>query len=625
MIIATGPNPTSLMLWQRRIRHSIVALAGCFLTVSAAGAEDTPDPDPATQVTIQQGDIVGTRGRDNARAWYGIPFAEPPVGALRWRAPRPKQPWTGTFEALDFTSRCFQYTSGVEKDVEPDQPVGSEDCLHLNVWAPDEPSKEPLPVMVWIHGGGNVWGYSGQYELGRMAQKHKLVVVSANYRLGPFGWFADPSLMDSAEGPLDKSVNFGTLDLIETLNWIQANIRAFGGDPDNVTVFGESAGGFNIAALLSSPLADGKIDRAIIQSGGFQSFSLETMLNPTVPDGTRKGLSSGDIVQALEQRGIIDPAMKDAKTRAAALQAIPADVFFDVVANAKPDGENMLSAIETISTISDGVVVPKEGVLASLDTPGGSLDIPVMMGTNKDEVLGLAFGEEGMVSSLFNVAFWPKDKEYYQASGEYPTRFWRALGVNKPAHLLSANRSSDVFVYRFDWDEQGRTFTTNISEMVGAAHAMDIPFILGEFEGKTADPMGIAFKKSNLKGRLELSAAMMSYWAEFAYGGDPGRGRDGTLPRWQAWTPESDTAETILLDTSAGGGIRMVALKETSEDIMKNLGSDPRLEKGVRRCYVAAKSIFVLSRFVDDVTPYQAWVKDVCGTLDPSEVPAYSE
>jgi para-nitrobenzyl esterase len=197
---------------------------------------------------------------------------------LRWRAPLAAAPWTGTRTATAMGSPCIQFwgpisgLKGHEGDV-----VGAEDCLYLNIWAPAAASTpaadERLPVMVWIHGGGNTIGTGNTYNGSHLAGSQKVVVVTINYRLGVLGWLSHPALREGAANAADASGNYGVLDMIEALRWVQKNIAAFGGDPANVTVFGESAGGHDVFALLASPLAKGLFQRAIVQSGSLRTSS----------------------------------------------------------------------------------------------------------------------------------------------------------------------------------------------------------------------------------------------------------------------------------------------------------------------------------------------------------------
>ena len=194
-----------------------------------------------------------------AHAFVGIPYAQPPAGSLRWRGPRAVPPWTEPLEALDFGASCVQFASpmGGDLSAEPGTLVGSEDCLFLNVYAPRKENAEAAlaaarPVMFWIHGGGNTIGTSSFYDGGRLAADEDVVVVSVNYRLGPFGWFRHPAIAADVS-PAEQSGNFALLDLIAALEWVRENISHFGGDPGNITIFGESAGGHNVLMLMTSP------------------------------------------------------------------------------------------------------------------------------------------------------------------------------------------------------------------------------------------------------------------------------------------------------------------------------------------------------------------------------------
>ena len=251
--------------------------------------------DPQSRRTTKLGAVVGFLDRTNTHAWLGIPYAQPPVDDLRWRAPRPPTPWQGTREALQFCSPCVQIggpLAGVPKD-QFSKVVGSEDCLYLNIWAPRfTPDTVPqdtdrLPVMVWIHGGGNSIGTASTYYFAHhIAGTHKLIVVTINYRLGVFGWFYHSALNGRDTSVEDRSGNYGTLDMIQALRWVQQNIAAFGGDPAKITIFGESAGGFNVYSLLASPLAKGLFHRAIVQSGGLRTITLnraENFIDDPIP------------------------------------------------------------------------------------------------------------------------------------------------------------------------------------------------------------------------------------------------------------------------------------------------------------------------------------------------------
>ncbi|QBE63200.1 carboxylesterase/lipase family protein [Pseudoduganella lutea] len=236
------------------MRSRAIPLAAACLAILSSTAAHAAQPAALVQVT--GGEIAGSQA-GAMRSWLGIPFAAPPVGNLRWRAPQPVVPWQGTRQTRSFSAACAQAAAWITHPK-------SEDCLYLNVWAPDRAEK--LPVLVWLHGGGFYGGTAAQplYDGGNLA-KHGAVVVTVNYRLGILGFFAHPEL--TAESPARASGNQGILDQVAALRWVKDNIAAFGGDPGRVTIMGESAGGESVAILVASPLANGLFQRAIAQSG----------------------------------------------------------------------------------------------------------------------------------------------------------------------------------------------------------------------------------------------------------------------------------------------------------------------------------------------------------------------
>jgi para-nitrobenzyl esterase len=219
------------------------------------------------------GQVVGLESEHGAHVWRGLPFSEPPTGDLCWRAAKPLVAWNGIREALNFARSCAQPPSKIGRTNSDGNVSGQEDCLYLDIYALPMSSEHAenarLPVMLWIHGGGNSIG-SSSYDSLILAKQENVIVVAVQYRLEPFGWFYQPGLASPQSSHENKSGNYGTLDLIQALQWSKDNIQAFGGNPDNVTIFGESAGGFNVLSLLLSPLADGLFNQAISQSGSVQ-------------------------------------------------------------------------------------------------------------------------------------------------------------------------------------------------------------------------------------------------------------------------------------------------------------------------------------------------------------------
>ena len=540
---------------------------------------------------------MGFVGAYGSHVWLGVPFAEPPIGERRWRSPEPTQRWTGVREALEFGSPCAQIASpfGGVVDREAGSFAGDEDCLYLNVYAPALAESaiprgaDRLPVMVWIHGGSNVIGHASFYDGGNLAQRQNVVVVTINYRLGPLGWFRHAALRDTASDAREASGNFGTLDQILALRWVRENIAAFGGDPGNVTIFGESAGGRDVLALLLSPLAKDLFHRAIAQSGSVRDLSVEPaeQFSDAPEPGHRN--SSNEVIARLL---IADGTAPD---RSAARQTLDGMRPIEVASYLRRvDPEALLAAYETEpeeglagvpNVFGDGVVLPSQPVLERFATPGGFNAVPVMLGTNKDENKTFMFPNPKYVRRWLPIFPRLRDEASYNATAAALTSAWKLAGADAPAGAMQRGGWSDVYVYRWDWDEEPTLLGADLSVMLGAGHGFEIPFVFGHwFLGPSAD---VVFTDDNAPGREALSAHMMSYWTAFARAGRPGRGRAGDLPEWTAWGARSARAPGFMvLDTEAGGGLRMSSEALTAQDVIAQVEADPHLGSGEARCAV---------------------------------------
>jgi para-nitrobenzyl esterase len=542
---------------------ALVALAGCM---SSEAPETTVEAAQDTQRTLGQGEIVGFHSTENASAWLAVPYAAPPVGELRWRAPRAPLAFPGrSLEALEHGPRCPQITnvlSNTAEGLEPGHLIGSEDCLTLDIYAPrDAAPGDALPVMVWIHGGANVWGSTIAYDGSQLAAERDVVVVAVQYRLGPLGFLSHPALRDSAEVPEDEAANFALLDLAAALDWVETNIDAFGGDPQRVTIFGESAGGYNVAGLMASPPARGRFHRAIMQSGGTASL--------TVAEAEEGG--GVDLHPALE--AVAEFAGPDAD--AAAMRAADLDAIYDVYRGEDGTFSSLPRMIE------DGVSLPEGGILEAAATPGGFAPVPLITGTNHDEMKLYTVFDPRLTRRL-GPLIWPRDTGRYNAAAEYPSRNWRVNAVDGLLDRLHAAGHEDIWAYRFDWDEGGRVLLTDTGTLLGASHAMEIPFVFNHFE-LFGSFDSVLFNDGNAEGRAALADAMGAYWARFAATGAPGDGA-GAGPDWPRW---DDEARLMRFDTPAGGGPEVIAGRESLEQIAGDLAEDPRLEPA-ERCTIAA-------------------------------------
>jgi para-nitrobenzyl esterase len=548
----------------------LTLLAACGRT---PGPEIPPVADPATLRRTLDGEAVGFTLENGVHVWRGLPFAAPPVGDLRWRAPRPAAPWSGVRKALEPASPCPQISNvfNASEGVAPGALLGAEDCLYLDVYAPAGADPASTPVMVWIHGGGNVWGSAMQYDPSNLAANENVVIVVVQYRLGPLGWFAHEAIRDSAETADDASASFAILDLAAALEWVKANAGAFGGDASRVTVFGESAGGHNVAGLLASPRAKGLFHRAIIQSGLFDSVSLEEAEN-----GGGAEINPARAVAA--RLGAAD---------ANALRAVPLETLFDAY---ELDAAGFSSMPRMIA---DGVALPAEGLRGALDDPMTFNAVPVITGTNRDEMKLFQLVDPRLVSRTLGVFITPKDAHFYDRLADYQSRLWRIRSVDEPAALMTGAGHRDVWAYRFDWDEGGRFLWTDLKKLLGAAHAIEIPFVMNRFEllGRL-DP--VMWTKATAEEREALSRQMGGYWAAFARTGDPnGQPRDGERPEWLRWR---DAAALMRFDGTSGGGSQMIGGADSVDRLIDDLKREETLTPAQKAIIAGALGVWLPAR-----------------------------
>jgi para-nitrobenzyl esterase len=541
--------------------------------------------------SIPVGELIGYVHENRAHAWLGVPYAKPPIGDLRWKAPRPKASWEGVLNATEFGSPCTQIGSTFgDPEAKVGSVHGSEDCLYLNIFAPlNIGENEKLPVMLWIHGGSNTIGTSKLYDPSVLASTQRVIVVTLNYRLGIFGWFYHPSIKNLSESLEDGSGNYGTLDQIQSLKWIRQNISHFGGDKENITIFGESAGGHNVYTLLFSPLADGLFHKAISQSGSTKTLSIDQAVS--IDDSIKNNSDGTSSKEILNQLIIAEGLARD---RNSAIEMQNSMQDYEVVNFLRNQTKEQI--ISTYynnldnkdymhKVINDGYVVPTEGMNFTSDK---LINVPIIMGTNRDEMkLFLAFDPE-FTSQRFSLTF-IKDQDFYDISSEYGSEGWKVAAVDKPASELALNGNDKVFGYRFDWDEEPKVFLMDFSRILGAAHAIEIPFIMGGLElGGLEDYM---FDEDNIDEAKKLSLAMMSYWSEFAYNGDPGSGRNGELKKWEPWSSLANSSKFLIIDTPNDGGLRMEKQALSYDSLVEKLLLDDRIPNDSIRCVMLDKAI----------------------------------
>lgn len=471
-------------------------------------------------VSVTGGRVEGVTA-DGITSFKGIPFAAPPVGSLRWRAPQPVRPWTGIRKADHFGPECMQAT--FRRPGAPPPPVPSEDCLYLNVWTSASSANAHLPVMVWIYGGSFMGGSGSQpgYDGAQFAHKG-VVLVNLNYRLGVFGFLADHEL--DAESPQHVSGNYGLGDMIAALKWVRANIAQFGGDPSRVTVFGESAGAMAVGILSVSPAAKGLFQRAISESGGAPLFPAELGGASYSIVAPFPSLASAE---DMGQRFLAKLGAQDI----AAARALPA--------------ETLLKAQPSLSPVHDGYILP--GDAYQRFHAGRFNDTPILVGTNSNEGAFRPFRAQfvGTTPEKF-------EAHVRAAFGKYANKVLAAYPHASPAQ---AEQSSEDLFFRdtalawktWAWARLQSTagrdkaylyyFDRRSSqEPLGPAHTEEIPYVFGHV-GTPMQGFGPPGPASPADSRL--SQQMQSYWVNFAKSGDPnGPG----LPHWPAFSESSQRA-----------------------------------------------------------------------------------
>jgi para-nitrobenzyl esterase len=546
-----------------------------LLQLSACGGSD---PVGVTQRDTPYGAVVGvdeftTKG---VYSWKGIPFAKAPAGELRWKAPIDPVAWTSPKTTDKFANACAQtgrlFSPGLNNRLDDTvsatlgQTVGSEDCLYLNVWQPAAASTSLRPVIVFVHGGSNVSGYTAdpQYDGAALAKAADAVVVTVNYRVGIFGFLNAASL--KTNDPAESSGNFALLDIIKALKFVNAGIASFGGDPQNVTLMGHSAGAVNVLALLTSPLVKNTspalFHRAIPLSGGIALAS-------SLPIGTSGVLSPNATSQAqgtalLTNLVIADGLAADAAGADAYIASRTTAQLAEYLRGKSTDAvlamvRTRLAAagLSSSNPIPEGTVLPQDPIAAI--KAGQYFKVPVLAGNTRDE--GTLFAAFLATPSLGGLSgrliddktFFPiVTKNNPEAAPTTTVEQWipaAYLPVNAPVtdfkaridlltqnlfftqrdSVLNALKSQQpaVWTYQFEWDEMPKPFDA----IFGASHAFDLPFVFGNFDNTLfANVMNTA---ANRPGQLALSDAMIKSISAFARKGDPNN--ESLKTPWPAW------------------------------------------------------------------------------------------
>jgi para-nitrobenzyl esterase len=511
-------------------RISFRLIAGWIFVLCAALSATASAQTTDMVVQTHSGKIRGVARASGGAEFLGIPYAQPPVGELRWHEPVPPQPWNEVRDASSFGAPCAQPVLGDwnRRDAE----FSKEDCLFLNVMTPVWPVKEALPVMVWLHGGANEGGTASSplYKDGTLVQ-HGAVLVTVNYRLGVFGFLAHPDL--TRESPHKASGNYGLMDQIAALHWVQENIAKFGGDPSNVTVFGQSAGAQDTSFLMTSPLAKGLFHKAILESG--------SALNPNLPslaESEQRGeklaaslkapagngqlaylrqLTTGELLKAAQNRAPEEPAAAGPNVDGWVLPRLPAEVFVS--------GQQMAIPLLIGSTTREfSMEGSPDEVKKVIEHVTGTLSPQAL------KLYGLADGGQGTTDPLY---------------GPVGNQWLADLLFRCPATTQALWQNAlhqPTYEYQFE-------HAIPAQEAEGAVHSADLPYVFGYYpkRGNISGPFGeVDFKLADL---------IESYWTNFAKRGNPNA--EG-LPNW----PEYDGAQSFIEFTQDGravaqsGGLR---------------------------------------------------------------------
>ena len=564
----------------------------------------TSSPDSIIQTSSG---VVDGYKKGKVLYWDDIPYAVPPINELRWKAPReinnPKNvilPKEKNF--------CVQRPSSLGGAEGEGDIVGTEDCLYLDVSAPVKNKDELLPVMFWIHGGGNTSGLKDLYDFNKMIRKHDVIVVRINYRLGPFGWFTHPAIQ-GLQNDIDKTSNFGTLDIIAALKWVKKNIKFFGGDPDNVTIFGESAGGHNVFSLLVSDESKGLFHKAISMSGYTTSIDPSDAYIQNKKSSTSSYTSSEIVKKILKNHSKDSSLNSDIEVRKILLNLSTED-FYKFYADRMPYEEIPLLT-------SDGIVIPKIGLREALGKKDFVNQVPTIAGSNRDEVklwlataeyfVELDFSALGSVLSIPNVKL--KDEEAFEAFSYYRSAAWKIRGVDVPLEGLYNTGNKNIYAYRYDWDDHRRYVVADFKKLIGAAHATEIPLLTGNSKLVGGYPLS-DFIYPIGKSKIFTSRNMMRFWANFAKNGEPGKSTNNVS--WHSIVNNDELGSSyMVIDNRKNLGIQ--SDYKTFKSLAEELYKDNRLND-LEKCVI----LLQMFTFVGDDL-YDKNIKHYPGRCERSE------
>tara|TARA_X000000950_G_C13906736_1_gene657203 strand:+ start:1480 stop:3258 length:1779 start_codon:yes stop_codon:yes gene_type:complete len=560
--------------------------------------------DLSDNLILTSSGLVTSDKQNGVLIWQDIPYAQPPIGDLRWKAPRKIKKNSNLIKSKS-NNFCLQRTSsfGGSGDYSNESISGNEDCLYLDIIAPSKKSDSLIPVMFWIHGGSNTSGLKDLYNFDKFVRKNNVIVVRINYRLGPLGWFTHPAIQNLQNG-LDKTSNFGTLDIIAALEWVNENINLFNGDKNNITVFGESAGAHNVLSLLVIQKANGLFQKAISMSGYTTSISLEDAYKQNTESATSKYSSWAVVERVLSDKK--SGKKQDEYTNydlRNILYGLSGKEFYKYYEDRK--------TFEEIPLLTrDGVLIPNIGLKKALSIEEYVNKIPMIIGSNRDEVkFWLAFSEyfvtvdssRGYSFGLPRIVI--KDEDAYEAFNYYRSTAWKLRGVDDPLQSLIKAGNKNLYSYRFDWDDQRKFIIADFKKLFGATHALEIPLLIGDNALVGGRPVS-NFVYPRGFSKLFISRNMMKFWTNFAKNDHPGHSTNNI--KWEPYlNNENDLFNFMILDNRKN--LKMSSSKTSLNKLSKELFLDNRLTEK-EKCVV----LFQMLTYVgDDI--YEENIKDYKG------------
>ena len=529
-------------------------------------------------ISTSSGDVMGSK-KKNVIIYEDIPYAKPPLGFLRWKAPRNISVPVEIFPKEN--NFCIQRPSNLGGVDGEEFYVGSEDCLYLDITVPNNKTNQKLPVMFWIHGGGNTSGLKDLYDFSKMVSKQDVIIVRINYRLGPLGWFTHPAIQSFQQGE-DKTSNFGTLDIIMALKWVNKNISQFGGDSKNVTIFGESAGGHNVLSLLASKKAKGLFHKAISMSGYTTSISVDDAYKPVEESSTSKYSSSKVIKKLLKKYDLTNYQGNNINEQIRELLlTVPIEDFFAIYAERASYDELPL-------TTADGIVIPKIGLKKALTKKEHVNIVPTIAGSNRDEVkLWLATARYFVdlnYSLLGSILRIPKvdlsDESSFEAFNYYRSSAWKIRGVDDPLKSLSIAGNNTLYAYRYDWDDHRKHVIADFKKLVGAAHATEIPLLTGNMDLVGGYPLSDLIYPPSISKRY-TSKNMMKFWTNFAKNGSPGKSTNAVI--WEPYQNIDNVSNYLVIDKKKN--LMMVSDKSSYQSLINQLVLDNRVSD-LEKCVI---------------------------------------